>query len=80
MSNDKEITDGCWHEIHIEIGYIRGAYGVFMETEAVVDDSDDRGAHSVWPSSHLYSRLCCCSFHLHPVLNRGYWILFAYSF
>jgi len=62
-------SHGCRKTIGIETGDIRGASVVFMETEAVVDDSDDRCARSVWPSPHLYSEFSRRSVHLYFVLN-----------
>ncbi len=60
---------GCRKAIGIETGDIQGAFGVFMEKEAVVDDSDDRCAHSVWSSSYLYSEFSRGSFHIYFVLR-----------
>lgn len=60
---------GCRKAIGIETGDIQGAFGVFVETETVVDDSDDRCARSVWPSSHLYSEFSRSAFYLYAVLN-----------
>ena len=62
-------SNGCRKAIGIETWDIRGASGVFMETEAVVDDSNDRGARSVWSSSHLYSEFSRGSVYLYAVLN-----------
>ena len=36
----------------------------------MVDDSDDRGARSVWSFTHLYPKLCRGSVYLYAVLSN----------
>ena len=61
-------SDGSRKAFGFETGDIQGAYGVFVEKEAVVDDPDDRGAHPFWSSSHLYSEFSRGSFHIYSFL------------
>jgi hypothetical protein len=60
--------NGSRKAINFKVGDIQGAYGVFVEKEAVVDDPDDRGSYSIRSSSHLYAEFSCGSFYLHPFL------------